>query len=112
MKYSSKDDANNLLDSLKKHYAISTDWGGRNYLGLTIDWNFSKEYIDILMPDYVKKLLDRLQYHNPKRPQYAPNLWTVPAYGKRLQISLYLYDSNIIDKKATKRIQSIVGTMI
>ena len=40
VKYSSKDDANNLLDSLKKHYAISTYWEGRNYLKLTIYWNY------------------------------------------------------------------------
>ena len=37
-----KDDANHLLNSLKKHYSISTDWEGRNYLGLKIDWNYSK----------------------------------------------------------------------
>ena len=36
-KYFTKDDANHLLNSLKKHYAISTDWEGGNYLGLTID---------------------------------------------------------------------------
>ena len=56
------------------------------------------------MPDYVNKLLDRLQYNNLKRPQYSPNLWTVPSYGIILQISPDLDDRNIIDEKATKRI--------
>ena len=42
VKHFSKDDAINILDSLKKHYAISTDWEGRNYLGLTIYWNYSR----------------------------------------------------------------------
>ena len=41
VKYFTKEDANHLLDSLKNHYAISTDWEGRNYLGLAIDWNYS-----------------------------------------------------------------------
>ena len=43
VKYFFKYDTNHLLDSLKKHYAISTDWEGRNYLGLTIYWNYSEE---------------------------------------------------------------------
>ena len=73
VKYFIKDDANHLLDSLKKHYAISIDWEIHNYLEFTIDWNYSKEYVDTLMPEYVKKALDRLQYPNPKIPQYAPH---------------------------------------
>ena len=42
VKYLSKDDANHLLNYLKKHYAVSTDWVGCNYLILTIDWNYTE----------------------------------------------------------------------
>ena len=42
VKYFTKDYANNLLRSLKKHCAISTDWEVRNYLKLKIYWNYSK----------------------------------------------------------------------
>ena len=42
VKYFTKDDANHLLYSLKNHYAISKDWKGRNYLVLTIYWNYSE----------------------------------------------------------------------
>ena len=45
--YFTKDDANHLLDSLKKHYAISIDWEDRNYFGLTIYWIYSEEYVEI-----------------------------------------------------------------
>ena len=75
VKYFSNDDANNLLDSLKKHYVISTDWEGHNYLILTIDWNYSEECTDISMPEYVRKFLDRIQHPKPKRPQYNPHQW-------------------------------------
>ena len=47
VKYFSKDDADHLLNSIKNHYAISIDWQGRNYLGLTIYWNYKKIYVDI-----------------------------------------------------------------
>ena len=36
----SKDDADNLFNSLRKHYAVLTDWEGCNHLGLTIEWNY------------------------------------------------------------------------
>ena len=64
------------------------------------------------MPDYVRKALDRLQHPKPKTPQYAPHRWSVPAYGKRLQMAPYPDKSKLLYKNATKRIQSIVGTML
>jgi len=41
VKYFSKEDADHLLNSLRKHYTISTDWNGHNYYGLQIDWVMS-----------------------------------------------------------------------
>ena len=64
------------------------------------------------MLEYARKSLDRLQHPNPERPQYAPHRWSVPAYGKRLQMAPYPDEKNILDKKSTNRIQSIVGTML
>ena len=64
------------------------------------------------MPEYVKKALDRLQHPRPKRPQYAPHSWKVPSYGKRLKMAPDPDNSKLIDKKYTKIIQSVLGTMI
>ena len=102
MKYFSKDDKNHLLDSLKNHYAISTDWERKMYLGLKIDWNYSEEYVDILMPEYVKKALDEIKHPKPKIPSYAPHFWSVPAYGRRLQMAPDPDESNLLEKKTRK----------
>ena len=59
-----------------------------------------------------EKFLDRLQHTKPKRPQYAPHRWIVPAYGKRLHTEPYPDERDLFDKKATKRIQFIVSTML
>ena len=112
VKYFTKDDANHLLDSLKRHYAISTDWEGYNKLGLTIDWRYSKGYFDISMPEYVEKMLDRLQHSRPKRHQYTLHHSTIPRYVKRLQMAPDPDDSELLEDKSTKRIQSIVVTML
>ena len=112
VKHFSKDDADQLLEYLKNKYAISADWGVFNYLGLTIYWNYNKEYVDIFMPEYVEKLLNKLQHPKPKRTQYASHLWTLPAYGKRFQMAPESDESNLFDKKITKGIQSVVGTLL
>ena len=44
------------------------------------------------MPDYVNKALGRLQHTKPKRPQYVPHHWMVPAYGKILNATGYKID--------------------
>ena len=64
------------------------------------------------MTDYVRKALDRLQHPKRKRPQYAPHLWTFPAYVKRLQMAPDIDKSNLLDKRSTNIIQSIVGTVL
>ena len=96
----SRYDEDHLLESLEKHYAISTDWEGSHYLGLTIFWNYNKAYVDISMPDNATKILERIQYPNPKRPLYAPHLWTIPAYEKILHMASDPYESDLLEKKA------------
>ena len=54
VKYFNKGDVDHLPESLKKHYTISIYWEGRNYIGLTIYWNYKEEYMYISIPEYVK----------------------------------------------------------
>ena len=70
VKYFSKDDADNLLNSLKNHYAVLIYWEGSNYPVLTIYWYYKSGYVDLLMPDYVTKALECLQNPNPIFVQY------------------------------------------
>ena len=60
----------------------------------------------------MRKALDRLQHPKPRRLQYEPHCWSVPTYGKSLQMTPYPDESDIIDKKSNKIINSIVGTML
>ena len=112
VKHFSGYDVNHLLNSLKQHHTISTDWEGRNYFILKIDWNYIKEYVDVPMTDYARKALDRLQHIKPKRPQYDLHCWSVPANGKRLQMAADLDNSNLIVRWTTKIIHSMVSTML
>ena len=81
VKYFSKDDVGHLLNSLSRDYVVLIDWGGCNYLRLTIKWNYKEAYVNISMPEYVAKELERLRHPKPKLPHYDPHQWTVPDYG-------------------------------
>ncbi len=109
IKYFSKDDADHLLNALKAKYKISTDWEGKNYCGLTLDWNYAEGWVDISMPGYVKKALERLQHIAPKSPQYAPHRWTAPSYGSKIQLAP-IDDSPLLDAQGKKYVQSVTGT--
>jgi hypothetical protein len=111
VKYFTEADANHLLGSLRAHYKISVDWEGKNYCGLSIKWNYAKQFVDVSMPGYVVSTLERLQHRKPTRPQFAPHQWTKPAYGQRLQLAP-IDDSPSLDADGTKYVQSCVGSLL
>ena len=68
--YTSKKDALHLRDALKKHYPITEDWSGANFIGIDLEWDYEKRHVDISMKGYVKKALQRFEHPPPKQPQH------------------------------------------
>ena len=112
VKYNSKQDLDHLIDALKQHYEITIDMEGKNFCGLTLEWHYNSEYVDISMPGYVAKKLKKFNHPIPSKPQYAPHKWLKPAYGKRLQYAPPPDKSNPLNDKETKQIQSICGSFL
>ena len=111
VKYFSTQDANHLLDVLKEHYTVSVDWAGKNYCGLTFNWEYEQGYVDVSMPGYVEKTLKRLQHVKPSVPQYSPHKWTKPSYGSKLQMAP-VDTSQKLKKPGIKHVQSVVGSFL
>ena len=68
IQYFSKDDANHLIGAIQATYKFSIDWEGTQYFSLTLAWNYPKEYVDISMPGYMKKALNKFNHKPPKHP--------------------------------------------
>ena len=51
IKYDNKTDVEHVFHALCDKYTISTDWIGRHFCGLTIDFNYKERYVDISMPN-------------------------------------------------------------
>ena len=111
IKYYNKHDIEHLLNALRTHYTISVDWSGSNYCGLKIDWNYEKGWVDISIPGYVSKQLDRYNHQAPTKPQYAPHIWPSKAYGMKVQ-QVQEDDSPTLSKSETTDIQSISGAFL
>ena len=62
------------------------------------------------MPGYITKALQNFQNPATKKPQYSPHVWFNPTYGKKVQYALPPEKLPVLDKKGTKRVQSITGT--
>ena len=112
VKYTSKTNIEHLITTLKEFYRIPIDWEGRNYCGLTFNWNNEKGFVDVSMPVYVHNALKKFQHPIPYRPQYAPHRWTRPAFGTKMQFAKDPDTSEKINANGTRRIQQINGTSL
>jgi hypothetical protein len=73
IKYFSEEDAQHLLHAIGSNYRYTTDSTGNNYCGLTLDWHYLEGFVDVSMPGYLEKALQRLQYKQKTSPQYSPH---------------------------------------
>ena len=62
IKYYSKEDLDHFLKSVAKHYEYYIDRSGSNYIGLKLDWDYGRQWVNISMPNYIPKLLKRLEH--------------------------------------------------
>jgi hypothetical protein len=101
-----------LLNALTSAYTISTDRTGKNYCGLTLDWDYTGRTVDISIPNYIHKVLLKYQHPPPNRPTYAPHTYNEPVYGQRHQMAPDPDDSSYLSPKGIKEIQGIIGSLL
>ena len=60
LKYKSKNNTFHLIDTPKNKYpGITIDWSGIIFLGIHLDWDYTKRTDTLSMPEYVKKALSK-----------------------------------------------------
>ena len=110
--YTDKADAEHLIAALSPHYKLSIDWDAKIYCGIHLRWDYEARTVDLSMPGYVAKVLQRFTHPKPARPQHAPHKWTVPAYGAKQQLADPDDDSPKLSKEGIKRVQEVVGCLL
>ena len=97
-----------LINALPDQYKIAVHLTGNIYLGLTINWTYAQGYVDISMPDYVRKALYEFQHPSPRQPTHLPSKWTAPAYGSRIQYAKPPDTSPPLDTYGITHVQRVV----
>ena len=114
VKYYSTEDVQHLVNAIEKQYTCKVDWSGKNFLGLHLNWNYDKNYVDISMPEYVSNALKRLQHTIKVHPQYSPHQHDSIRYSAQQERQYAMKDdtSPHLLPKDVKHVQSIVGTFL
>ena len=101
-----------MIDALENNYTISTSWDPPKYIGLTIDWDYTKRKVYIHMPGYLAKALQRFKHPTQAKQQNSPYPHITPKYGAKVQYSPEDDSSPPLNKEDTKYIQAVAGTLL
>ena len=96
----------------RQDYKIDIDWEGTQYLGLTLDWDYTARKVHLSMPGYIKKALLHFGHEPPNKPQMQPFPHTIPSYGAKVQYAKELDSSPPATKEEEKYIRRAVGVLL
>jgi len=112
VKYTSKADAQHLIDALQEDYQITIDWTSAKYIGIMLDWDYVRCKVHLTMPKYIAKALECFQHPKPKQPQNSPHPCTITIYGAKMQYAEQVDDTPLLDKEGQKYVQSVTPTLL
>jgi hypothetical protein len=112
IKYAGKENADHLQNALKEHYEVTKDWTGKLNCGISLDWDYENNTVDLSMPGYIANALHKFKHKQPERPQHAPYPARTPQHGSKIQLTLKVLNSPTLTPKGKKRIQQVVGALL
>ena len=112
VKYKHKRYAVHLMKALKEHYTVSEDWTGSRYIGITLDWDYTKRQVHLSLPGYVKKALVQFGHTVPRKHEDSPFPHTPPDYGAKVQYAKKQSTSPALNKKEKRFVQQVCGKFL
>ena len=56
-----------LKHTLEENYTVTIEWDGKRYIGITLDWDYTRRQVHLLMPGYVGKELKQFDHKLQKK---------------------------------------------
>lgn len=109
IKFTHREDADHLLACLRELYAITVDWSGSKYLGISIKFDRVAREVSLSMPGYVRKALARFA-PSIKRGAASPMIYVPPTYGSPVVVTEELHPP--LSTADTLRAQQIIGVFL
>ena len=112
IEYVGEQHAQHLLETLRQHYEVTTDWDGKKYIGMDLEWDYTKRTCRLTMDGYVEAVLQKYGHPKPTKPQPSPHKHKPIVYGQQTQETPEEDTSEPLDAAGVKRVQGIVGALL
>ena len=112
IKYVRQEDADHLVNAIKRYYPITIDTDATKYIGLTVAWDYTNRKAHIHMPGYLDKALVRFKHVAPEKIQNSPHPHVIPQYGTKTQYAKDDDVSPLLSDDETKYVQAVTGTLL
>jgi hypothetical protein len=113
VRYTDRKQVETFLAILQQKYELKADWTGTRYCGLTLEWDYANRLLDVSMPGYVERALQRFTHTtDAKHPSNSPHAYQYPKFGQKIQFADGPDTSPALDAKAKTRIQEIIGVFL
>ena len=99
MKYVGKEHALHLKSTLEDNYGVTTEWDGKRYIGITLDWDYERRQVHLSMPGYIAKALKVFQ-HEARTKQDQPFPSAPIQYGVNTKYAKERSTAPLLDAKA------------
>ena len=111
VKYVGKEHALHLKSTLEDNYGVTTEWDGKRYIGITLDWDYERRQVHLSMPGYISKALKVFQ-HEIRTKQDQPFPSAPIQYGAKTQYAKERSTAPLLDAKGKKFIQQVCGKFL
>ena len=112
--YEENEHALHLLQTLRKYYeAVSVDWKGTFYCGITLEWDYRQRTCELSMPGYVQQAVNKFQHgiKSPNKAIDAPHPYKATK-KQGLPMTQPIDTAAKLAPQAIKHLQQIVGTFL
>ena len=111
-KYVGKEHVDHLIKCIKTKYELTKDWAGDLHCGIKLNWVYTACTLDISMPGYITKLLQKYKHCIPSKPQCCLYSLATKQYGKQAQAPIPVVISPKLSPDNVKQIQQIVSSIL
>jgi hypothetical protein len=108
IKYLKNEDLDHLIQMLEKHYNVSVDLEGKEFVKIQLDWDYENRKVRLSMVPYLQKALQQFDNIVPSKRQDLPYPYTEPKYGAKQQFTEY-DTSAPVGNDEQKYVQKVTG---
>ena len=95
---------------MEEHYkAVSVDWDEELLCGIKLRWEYQNITVDLSIPGYITKLLQRFLHPIPKKPEHQPHRHVHPQYGTKVHLTDPEDKTPLLQPADIAKLKQIIG---